>query len=86
MLERKVLLHQLAVAGDDGEQIVEVVRDAAGEAADRLELLRLMELRFEPPALRLDALAILELVAELTVGLGERRGPLGDEPPEPALA
>ena len=31
------------VAGDDGEQVVEVVRDAAGEAADRLELLRLIQ-------------------------------------------
>ena len=39
---------QLAVAEDDGEQVVEVVRDAAGEPADRLHLLRLAELLLEP--------------------------------------
>ena len=35
---------KLAVAGDRGQQVVEVVRDAAGEAADRLHLLRLAQL------------------------------------------
>ncbi len=34
------------VADDDTEQIVEVVRDAAGKLADRLHLLRLAQLRF----------------------------------------
>ena len=38
---------ELAVAGDRGQQVVEVVRDAAGEAADRLHLLGLAELRLE---------------------------------------
>ena len=33
-------------AGDDGQDVVEVVRDAAGELADRLHLLRLAELGF----------------------------------------
>ena len=33
-------------AGDDGENIVEVVRHAAGKLADRFHLLRLAELRF----------------------------------------
>ena len=36
---------QLDVAGDGREQIVEVVRDAAGELSDRLHLLRLAEPR-----------------------------------------
>ena len=38
---------ELAVAGDRGQEVVEVVRDAAGEAADRLHLLRLAQLRLE---------------------------------------
>ena len=39
------LLQQVERAGDRGQQIVEVVRDAAGQLAERLELLRLVELR-----------------------------------------
>ena len=35
---------RVAVARDDGEEVVEVVGDAAGEPADRLHLLRLPEL------------------------------------------
>ena len=42
-------LHQIDVAEDRGEQVVEVVRDAAGETPDRLHLLRLRELRLERP-------------------------------------
>ena len=38
---------QLHVADDDGQQIVEIVRDAAREAADRFHLLALPQLRFE---------------------------------------
>ena len=38
---------ELAVAEDHGQQVVEVVGDAAGEAADRLHLLRLAELLLE---------------------------------------
>ena len=40
-----------AVAGDHGQQVVEVVRDAARELADGLHLLRLPELALEPLAL-----------------------------------
>ena len=40
---------QLAVAEDHGEQVVEVVRDAAGQLPDRFHLLRLPQLRFERP-------------------------------------
>ena len=38
------LLQQLQIAHDDGEQVVEIVRDAAGELAHGLHLLRLAEL------------------------------------------
>ena len=47
----RALLRQLAVAEDGRQDVVEVVRDAAGERADRLELLRLAQLLFEPLAL-----------------------------------
>ena len=39
--------HQLGVAANRGQQVVEVVRDAAGEAADRFHLLRLAQLILE---------------------------------------
>ncbi len=44
--------HQLAVAVDHREQVVEVVRDAAGQPADRFHLLRLTELLLQPLQLR----------------------------------
>src|SRR4051812_34581876 len=51
-------MHQeIRVRLDDGEQIVEVVRDPAGEPADRLELLAVAQLLLDVPAL-----------SELTVG------------------
>ena len=40
-------LRQLAVAEDRAQDVVEVVRDAAGEVAHRLHLLGLLQLRFE---------------------------------------
>ncbi len=40
------------VAVDDGENVVEVVRDAAGELADGLHFLRLAELLLQPPLRR----------------------------------
>ena len=39
--------HQVAVADDRGQDVVEVVRDAAGELADRLHLGRLRDLALE---------------------------------------
>ena len=42
---------QIRIADDGGEHVVEVVRDAAGELADRLHLLRLRELRLQRPLL-----------------------------------
>ena len=43
---------ELAVADDHRQQVVEVVRDAAGEPADRLHLLRLAQLLLELPLAR----------------------------------
>ena len=45
------LQQELGVPGDHHQQIVEVVGDAAGEAADGFHLLRLAELLFEGAAL-----------------------------------
>ena len=39
-------VEQLEIAGDDCQQIVEVVREAAGQLADRFHLLRLSQLPF----------------------------------------
>ena len=55
------LLRHLAVAEDGGQDVVEVVRDAAGQRADGLELLRLAQLRFEPLALGLGVLALRDV-------------------------
>ena len=44
---------ELAVSHDDHQQVVEVVRDAAGQPAHRLHLLRLAELLLHAPSLRL---------------------------------
>ena len=41
------LEHHLAVPTDDGEQVIEIMRDAAGKVADGLHLLRLPQLVFE---------------------------------------
>ena len=49
--------HQLGVAGDDGQQVVEVVRDAAGEPPDGLHLHRLRELSCFEPLLRASVLS-----------------------------
>ena len=51
ILLRDLVEHQVAVAENRGQQVVEVVRDAAGELADRLHLLRLAQLLFEPAPL-----------------------------------
>ncbi len=40
----EVALEDMEAAADDHQQIVEVVRNAAGELAERIELLRLCEL------------------------------------------
>ena len=43
--------HHAAVAADDGQQVVEVVRHAAGQPADGFHLLRLAQLVFQLAAL-----------------------------------
>ena len=62
VLERVALAHAVqrepGVAQDHGEQVVEVVRHAAREAADGLHLLRRPELLLELLALRLRPLAL----------------------------
>ena len=50
---RKVLDEHVAVAVDDGQQVVEVVRDATGEATEGFQLLRLLQLMAERLALGL---------------------------------
>ena len=49
-LGAEALEQEFRVAGDHHEQIVEVVGDAAGEAADRFHLLRLAQLLLEGAA------------------------------------
>ena len=60
------LLDEVGVADDGGEQVVEIVRDAAGEAADRVHLLRLAQLllAIEQHAARLP---VAERVADRTL-------------------
>ena len=45
---RLIVENEPAVAGDDREQVVEVVSDPAGETADRVEALRLVRLLLGP--------------------------------------
>ena len=40
---RREQLQQLHIAADNMQDVIEVVRDAAGELADRLQLLRMMQ-------------------------------------------
>ena len=44
----ELLAHERGVVGDHREQVVEVVRDAARELADRLQPLRLAQARLQP--------------------------------------
>ena len=68
---RDPAFHQLQIAHDGGEHVVEVVRDAAGELADRLQLLRLVQRR-------LGLLASGDLDLQPVVGLGQLAGAFGD--------
>ena len=60
-----VALEQLQTAGEHGEQIVEVVRDAAGQLAERLHLLRLAQRRFGLAQPLLIAQALGDVIDEL---------------------
>ena len=44
-LRRQLLVQQFQIAHDDGQQVVEIMSDAAGELTDGLHFLRLAELR-----------------------------------------
>ena len=45
IVHRQSIQQKIRIAEDRGEDVVEVVRDAAGKTADRLHLLRLAQLR-----------------------------------------
>ena len=47
ILLSKTVYHQLAISVDDGQQIVEVVRNPSGQAPDGFHLLRLAKLLFK---------------------------------------
>src|SRR5215210_973671 len=42
--------HQLGIAKDRSQQIIEIMRHTAGQPPNALHLLRLKQLRFQPPA------------------------------------
>jgi hypothetical protein len=72
----QALAEQVGETQDRGQDVVEVVRDAAGEGADGLHLLRPQELRFEVIALRFGTLALgdVDRDAEHRRGAGAREG------------
>ena len=57
-----ILASQLDVAEDGTEDVVEVVRDAAGQRAEGFHLLRCAQLRLQCPALPLGVEAIRDIV------------------------
>ena len=69
------LRSKLQIAEDHHQQIVEVVRDAAGELAEALQLLHLVHLRERRLAL---ARALLDALFQLGVGLRQFGGALRD--------
>ena len=68
----KFVQRHLRIAGNYGDQVVEIVRHTAGETADSVELLSLLELRFKLQALG-DVLRELLIVGgvKLTFQLGD---------------
>ena len=65
-------LHEVEAADDAGEQVIEVVGDAAGELADGFDLLRLPQGFF-------DVRTLVHLSAQFQVGLLQRAGALDHE-------
>ena len=65
---RHVAQGQRQAAGDGGEEVVEVVGDAAREPSHRLHLLRLPQARLERQALRLRAAAVAHVPDDALVG------------------
>ena len=64
---------QRGVAVNDGEDVVEIVRDAAGKLADGLHFLRLAQLLLQPP-LRRDVTKQAEQQQRMPVQFDERIG------------
>ncbi len=83
MLRIEAVGGKARVAKNRGEQIIEVMGDAAGELTDRLELLRLAQLRLERAAFG-DVHDDAEQVRRMTVGVVEHPGP-GIEPADRAV-
>ena len=81
----QLLQQQFGIAANRRQQVVEVVRDAAGEPADRFHLLRVAQLLFELSARGLGRLALGNLAAQLVVGAAQRRGALFDAAFEVAM-
>ncbi len=78
------LEHQVAVAEDGREQVVEVVRDAAGQAADGLHLPRLLELFLERVARLLHLRPRLEIVQQSLLGAFDLAGHRVERARQPA--
>src|SRR6516162_5908135 len=76
---------ELRPARDDGQEIVEVVRDAAGELADRFHLLDLSELRLALPERLLRARALGDVEHGRLDGRLARPDDLGDLDLDPDL-
>ena len=76
--------HQVAVADDRGEDVVEIVRDAAGELADDLHLRRLgdlaLELRFLAIVLEAEQHCGVAKPAQAGDGERDRLAGLADKP------
>ena len=69
------LAEEIEIAQDDGEEVVEVMRHAAGQLADRLHLLRLLQLCREAQPFCFGLLLQGDVVDD-----GEPRGPLRPTP------
>ena len=78
--DRAIANQHLRVAQDYRAQIVEIVGDAAGKTADRLELLRLSELFLALAQRLLGAAPLVERVLQLLVGARQLARPLLDSP------
>ena len=79
-----------AVSVDDGEQVVEVVRDAPGKASDTVHFLRMLQLHFQARALFFGVFAFGDVAEErqggrLPIVLDGRRGHFGDHAPAAAV-
>ena len=68
---------QIAIRNDDGEDVVEIMGDAAGERANRLQLLRLVQLFLHLALESLGLAALGDFMLEQLVGAGQLLRALG---------